>query len=174
MPTFIDEPVILDAFRFWDSLRRGRPVPERKDIDPLDIPKHLFPHLALIEIHDQGSRVRFRLLGENLIERFGLNRVGVFFDEFISGSYLEYTKSYYRDLYRHRRPVFSASRFRSASGWECLTKRLVMPLTTGSDEVTMAFAAQTFASSAAVVIKATASVLDDLDVEEVSRNLVSV
>jgi len=174
MQSFRDEPIIVDAFHFWNSRRRGRLVPERRDIDPVEIPRHLFPHLALIEIHDQGSRVRFRLLGEELIERFGRNRIGVFFDDFISGSYLEYTKSYYRDLYRLRCPVFSASRFRSVSGWECLTKRLVMPLTTGSDEVTMAFAAQIFMPTGPAEAKATAIMLDRLDVEEVARSLVEV
>ena len=112
-----------------------------------------------------------RVLGEDLADRMGRNRIGVFFDDFMTGSYLEYTKSYYGELYRHRRPVFSSSMFRAASGWQCLTKRLVMPLTTGSDEITMAFAAQIFLADPLDDVTPTTVVLD-FDVQEVDRILI--
>ena len=60
-------------FRYWDSIRGGRPLPNRCDFDPIAIPQ-LLPHLILVEVlrdeaDGQVADFRFRVIGTRVDER---------------------------------------------------------------------------------------------------------
>jgi len=52
---------------YWLSLVRGRAIPAREDLDPLDIPR-LVPNLMLVDVFRDPQRFRFRLVGTRLTE----------------------------------------------------------------------------------------------------------
>ncbi|MBI3452392.1 MAG: PAS domain-containing protein [Rhodospirillales bacterium] len=62
----IRHPKLLDLYDYWASKRRGRLLPARADLDPLDIPQ-LLPHLALIDIEAGTGRTKFRLVGTAIV-----------------------------------------------------------------------------------------------------------
>ncbi len=49
--------------QYWSDRRRGRVAPGRSDIDPLDLPLPLLPHLLLIDVDRQPLDFSYRLAG---------------------------------------------------------------------------------------------------------------
>ena len=66
---FLTKPDLLRLFDYWCSLRRGRLMPARQDIDPLDIPWAL-SRMTLMD-YDSESGFRYRLAGEEFSRTFG-------------------------------------------------------------------------------------------------------
>lgn len=72
---FADDRILLNLASYW-AAKRGLPLPQRRDIDPLDMPRSLLPHLALVEPVEGGPVVRFRLIGTELVQRYGRDATG--------------------------------------------------------------------------------------------------
>src|SRR4051794_10782916 len=53
-------------YRYWQSLRRGRRLPARADVDPIEIPA-LLPNLILIDVEPSPLRFRYRLVGTRIV-----------------------------------------------------------------------------------------------------------
>lgn len=141
---FADEPVLVALYDYWRSKRRGRAMPDRRDIDPLEMGPALLPHIAMLDIEDGAARVRYRLVGTALVERFGRDPTGLLLDDVMSGSYFEFIRSLCRDVHDHRCPVYAESRFRWDVDGHMSARRLYLPLTNGGEEVAIAFLAQIF------------------------------
>ena len=65
--------VLGDLFAYWRRIKGDQLVPNRRDFDPIEIPK-LLPHLILVEvvrddIDDRFEDFRFRLIGTHVEER---------------------------------------------------------------------------------------------------------
>ena len=64
-----------ELFAYWASLRRGRALPGRRDIDPAPI-KRLLPSLCLIDVTRAPRDYRLRLAGTGLYGVFGAEITG--------------------------------------------------------------------------------------------------
>ncbi|MEK9970410.1 MAG: PAS domain-containing protein [Ferrovibrio sp.] len=62
---------LLRLFAYWDRLRRGRAMPARADVDPLDLPVDLLPHVFLIDVLSGAPYFRYRLTGTMVDEIHG-------------------------------------------------------------------------------------------------------
>lgn len=82
---------LLDA---WNTWRGDRTIPERADVDPVDIPD-LLPNLILLDV--ERTDYRFRLVGEQISKRYASRLKGKCIGDVMSGSALDET------LYEHRR-----------------------------------------------------------------------
>ena len=140
-----EEPVLLELYTYWEAARGAKDVPDRRDIDPIAMPRFILPHLVLTEIHD-GPRLKLRLVGTEIVRQHRRDNTGRFCDEFLDGPYLEYLNSLYIELQRTRLPLFSESVFRHVDT-HLLASRLILPLTLGGTDVCMALMGQTFKSS---------------------------
>lgn len=138
------DPILGALYRYWDRCRGPRRMPDRRDIDPLALGAKLLPHVGLMDIVDGGARVRCRLLGTAIVERWGSNPTGKYMDEMTSGSYLDYVHSLYREVVRARAPVFSESVFRWDAAGFLRTRRLYLPLTHGGENVAIVLIGQVF------------------------------
>ena len=56
--------------RYWQSKLRGGLLPTRAAIDPVEIPR-LLPYLVIAEIESSPMRVRYRLVGTQVVEDNG-------------------------------------------------------------------------------------------------------
>jgi hypothetical protein len=75
-------PLIIAGYRYWDSRRRGRPMPMRADLDPvIDIPK-LVPHVILFDVRRAPLDFRFRLVGSHVRQSLSRDYVDHWFSEF--------------------------------------------------------------------------------------------
>ena len=75
-------------FRYWDSIKGDRPLPNRCDFDPIAIPQ-LLPHLILVEVlrdeaDGQVADFRFRVIGTHVDERMNYRYTGRRLSEFPS------------------------------------------------------------------------------------------
>jgi hypothetical protein len=60
-------PEQRQLYDYWTDRSRNRPMPERKDISPADIPR-LLPWISLIDVEKSPRRYRVRLAGTRLRE----------------------------------------------------------------------------------------------------------
>ena len=60
------DPDIKALYSYWDSLRCGRSMPRRGDIDPTKIPKVL-PHVFMYNVAPGGAGYTIRLAGEEVL-----------------------------------------------------------------------------------------------------------
>ena len=59
--------IALAGLHYWEQLRRGRPLPSREDIEPLDIAS-LLPQVYLVDITYDPLDFRYRLIGTRIVE----------------------------------------------------------------------------------------------------------
>ena len=123
---FTSDPILLSLFRYWDHQRGQRAMPERRDIDPVEIGGAVLPHIVLVEF--VGGRVRYRLAGTELVRRFGRDFTGRYMDELIGGSYLDFINDLFSSMREHRVPVFSESPYRWDVAGYRHTRRIFLPL----------------------------------------------
>ena len=137
------EPLLLSALDYWDRKRGGRALPERRDIEPLELDRRLLPYLLLIEI--DGARYRFRLVGTEIVCRLGFDPTGRHVEDVLSGAYREHVLAINRALVATRRPIMSQSLHRWHDDGYGVTRRIAMPLANGGADVAMLLVAQVFA-----------------------------
>ena len=76
----LGDPDLVRFYDYWLSLCRGRPMPSRKDIDPLQIPPAYLPNLMLIDVLHNPRRYKYRLIGTHVVAASGEDRTGRIFD----------------------------------------------------------------------------------------------
>src|SRR5690349_9111742 len=79
------QPLIAALLDYWEVKRDGRPMPDRRDIDPAELPPKLLPHLLLGETLDGGTRWRYRLVGTEIVRRLGFDPTGKYIDDVLGG-----------------------------------------------------------------------------------------
>ncbi len=174
-PPLDDDAVLMALHAYWNHRRQGRAVPDRRDIDPVDIGPGLLPNVGLVDAVDGGARFRNRLVGTAIVERWGFEITGLFLDEIMRESgYRDFIHELYRDACRHRAPVYSASLFRWDVGTHMVTRRLYLPLTHGGDEVAMVLVGQTFLGAAPGPVSAYRHVFYEATMEQQRREILPV
>jgi hypothetical protein len=77
-----DYPHLAALLRVWQAQSGARPAP---DIDPLDLPRPLFPYVMLLDLEREAKRLIIRLAGDFVCEKHGGPVKGLtpydFFDE---------------------------------------------------------------------------------------------
>jgi hypothetical protein len=89
---------------YWQQARGDRPIPQRRDIDPLKVPR-LLPYLTLAEVFRDPLRFRYRLIGTQITEMAGRDATGRWLDETLYGTNLERILWGYRTCVETREPV---------------------------------------------------------------------
>jgi hypothetical protein len=137
---FQDDPLLAALVDYWERKRGDRAMPRRRDIDPLDMPRPLLPHLDLVEFGD-GGRARYRLIGTALVDAMGRDMTGRFLDTVLSGEHAAFVDRLYRDVQRACRPVYGLCRLGIGAGRTLRLRRLVTPLSEDGSVVTMVLGA---------------------------------
>ncbi len=145
MLRFRDDSVLTACYRYWNSLPGTDGVPDRRDLDPVAMPKSILPHLVLVEFVDDNTDGIVRLAGDAFNAAFGSNVTGKRLTDVTKTDYREYIVGHIDMLVRYRLPLYSESTFRWNQGGQWRTRRLMTPLSNGMPgAVQMWFAAQTF------------------------------
>ncbi len=135
-------PSIAELHQYWLSLRAGRPMPRRADIDPADIP-HLLPAIALVDIETAPFRVRYRLVGTRLVQDMGHDFTGFYLDE------LRFDKpdellALYRRAVDEKAPAFRSGTWRRPDGVVWGLETAALPLSEDGARVTQCLAIEDF------------------------------
>ena len=141
----ITDARLMAAFDYWLCQSTGRPLPRRADIDPVDIPK-LLPILMIVEVPPSG-RYRYRLIGTENADAFGMNATGRYLDEVLPGpEYKTHVLALYDECVRSRRALYSECLFTSPQyrAPERHIKVLFLPLSDDGERVNQVLVAQVF------------------------------
>ena len=129
----IGHPLLRHLYDYWSAKRGGRKLPRRSDIDPVELPAALWPHLLLQDVHHENDRVRFRyrVVGQHFQDQIGRYVTWTYSDIALVplGSYAHYVIEIFAESVRAARPSYSENIF-TPTGQRAttLTKRLVLPL----------------------------------------------
>lgn len=131
LPNIADHPQLSALFHYWNDKRQGRNMPDRADIDPIEMGGRWLPHLVLSDLRDRATRVRFRLVGTNVVKRFGFDPTGQHMDELSGGAYFDALAASHLRSFIERVPVYSESRFEWGVNHRLDLCHLLLPLTNG-------------------------------------------
>ncbi len=145
MHQFADDPILTAGFEYWRNLPKEAGVPDRRDVDPPQMPRIILPNVALLEIVDDCADAQIRLAGQEFDENFGFSLKGKRTSELTEGAYRDYMLGHVRTLVDSRQPIYSESAFRWDQGGQLRTRRILMPLSHGQpDVIAMIFKIQTW------------------------------
>jgi hypothetical protein len=71
---------VAEFFAYWQRICVGESVPLRAAIDPAEIPR-LLPYLVIAEIEAEPLRIRYRLVGTQVVESNGADFTNRYLDE---------------------------------------------------------------------------------------------
>jgi hypothetical protein len=162
----IADKTLRELWTYWSAQRRPDRLPGRDDIDPAAIPA-LLPFLVLADIVEDGRRIRFRLVGGEIAQRWGNNFTGKYLDEIMTGDYFRFIDGLFRDAIRTGAPVYSEGAFRWDRGKTIGTKRLLLPLARDGKTVDMVLVGQVFTWNNAEI--ESQKILREADFTETSR-----
>jgi hypothetical protein len=140
---FPDDPLLGALVAYWESKRGNRPMPRRRDIDPLEMPVRLLPFVQLIEV-GEGGRLRFRLIGTAIVDAMGRDATGRYVDAVLKGDHLHFVERYCATAFRAKRPVYGRCSVRSVAGGALATYRVAAPLGEVGCEPSMILSATRF------------------------------
>lgn len=123
---------------YWIGKRAQRAMPDRADIDPIDIPK-LLPDIGLLDVIDGGRRFYFRVVGSNINRSFGHDYTGHYLDDVAPIGYSQFITLLYRKVVQTRCPVYSLGKCRYRDSSVRSIQRLLLPLTKGGKEADQIF-----------------------------------
>ncbi len=135
MQRFSDDPVLTAGFRYWCDLPKQTDVPDRRDVDPAQMPRTILPNVALLELIEDGADARIRLAGQEFDDNFGFSLKGRRISQLTQGDYRDYMLGHLRLLGSARGAIYSESAFRWDRGGKLRTRRIMMPLSHGAPGV---------------------------------------
>jgi hypothetical protein len=120
-------PEIRTLYDYWDGKRRGRIMPSRADLDPVDIPL-LLQYVFLIDVARDPLALRYRVFGTALAALFRRDLTGL---EIGAGSQPEHLPGIlarYARILAERVPFFHRDRMREQANDFTTVERLIVPL----------------------------------------------
>jgi hypothetical protein len=125
---------MLHALYGWWHSHRGDDIPERISLDPVDL-KQLLPNLMISDIEDDPFRVRYRLVGTNVVSATGLDFTGRYLDELVPADRDGHRLLDYRTACSDRLPVLGASSVKTSAGNRSAYEYGIFPLRNGGTPV---------------------------------------
>jgi hypothetical protein len=133
---FLDvcSPPVAEFFHYWDGKRGGRVMPQRSDIDPGEIRRHL-PGLVLVEVKREPLDFVYRLVGTREAAARGNDPTGKRVAENWYGSDAADVVANYERVVASRSFLYDLDRFVRPNGRQVQDESLFLPLAVGGEEV---------------------------------------
>lgn len=124
----IVSPRIRAFFDYWRGLAAGGAVPARDRVDPAAI-KSLLPNLMIVELSPEPLRIRYRLVGTEVVRFTGIDITGRFLHELELD---EFSETELLEVYRKQRddgwPVVGVAEYAMQGKRLLRTEYIVCPL----------------------------------------------
>lgn len=105
----INSKLIAGLESHWNAVRGDRPMPRRDEIDPVELVPWL-PYLSITELHYEPFRVRYRVVGTEIVRIVGEDFSHRWLDETGWGeASIALNRQLYERLAERRAPVFGLS-----------------------------------------------------------------
>ena len=140
-PPLAEAPLLRPIVEYWEEKRQGRAAPLRKDIDPLE----LKGYLAQVFLVDAlaADEFRFRLLGNEIVERYGRNSTGKTVRETYRDmpEIARWCTRMFQAVLEHGRPVLSRGTLHAVHKDFFTFETISMPLSRDGERLDMIFGA---------------------------------
>jgi hypothetical protein len=137
-------PVVEGVLAYWNSLRRGQPVPFRHDVEPADI-KAFLPHVFMVDLSYEPFRAKYRLVGTEIVRVARFDFTNRFADEL---DFQDDVGTNWSDNYRivaeAGRPGFGISHWSVEGGSYRWIEYVLCPLLTSDGKVGQCLAAEDY------------------------------
>lgn len=145
----VEDSRLVTLYRYWQGKRHGRAMPSRADIDPLEIPGSLWPHVSLLDVvyEPAGPRFRYRRMGAEYCNATGSDPTGAFLDETLpeTTGFRAYVVGIFHELVARRLPMYTSNLFTLRGDKAPLVvKRLALPLSNDGAVVNMVVTGHVF------------------------------
>ena len=130
----VKSPMIRQLNAWWVSKRGLRSLPDRADVDPSDL-KPLLPNILLADCTVDPFRIRYRLLGDNVVHVSGFNFAGRYLDELQAPDSTEPWLEHYRLAFNTQLPVYGDTMVPTIHGTQFTYEFGIFPLTHGGTDV---------------------------------------
>jgi len=107
---------ILTVLAYWESKKRGRHMPGRDDIDPMELVKFL-PYISIVDVVQDGRRFVYRLVGTMEVEVRGYDPTGKSVAEGYFASSAEAAMANYQRVCESRAPFYENDAFQVVDRW---------------------------------------------------------
>jgi len=128
---YLEHPDLLKIFDYWRGKRAGRPMPSRRDIDPLELGWAL-SRIALLDYQPgaaAGAGFRYRLAGEAIAAVFGrANLKGLTFNEIMPSKGARFVEERWMPMVERHAIVCMKGMIYLASERTPVGERLLLPL----------------------------------------------
>jgi len=103
-----NECLVAALERYWQSLRRGRLMPSRADIDPVNIDVDLLPFLFLLDVvrGDDGIDYFYRLVGTANVDLVGRDPTGKLMSEVMGSEERRFIMETFDQTVQERAPTY--------------------------------------------------------------------
>lgn len=144
-------PSLSGALRYWLAKRGGRDMPDRSDIDPLDMVGFL-PRVMLADIERKPLRFRYRLAGTGICKVHPGDPTGLAADDLQPPAYGALVHRQYTAVLTSRRPALHLNLFDNEERYRSYA-HLILPLTRGTDQVAMLMTIDSLAQNQAEMMR---------------------
>ncbi|WP_374384985.1 PAS domain-containing protein [Dongia sp.] len=118
---------VRELYAYWHAKRRGKSMPSRRDIDPIEIPR-LLPYLTIVEVMPDSRRYIYRLVGTKEVEIRGSDPTGKTVSEAYYGPSIEEAHMFYDRAVATAAPVYDDSPWVGPDGRYNDDEMLFLPL----------------------------------------------
>ncbi|HZB91378.1 MAG TPA: PAS domain-containing protein [Stellaceae bacterium] len=124
----LDDPLLREVYAYWRQKRAARRMPQRRQIDPADVPR-LLPHLSISEVIDAGQRFRYRLVGTAVARALGRDPTGHCIDDTAGADTGDPVGALHRTVCRERVALFATNALAGRTHVQYrVVRRLLLPL----------------------------------------------
>lgn len=131
-------PDVLAVRQYWEERRRGRLMPARAEIDPLDL-RLFLPGIILIDVVDDARRYVYRLVGTREVAMRGRDPTGKSVIDGYFATSLQEALSILDRVVASRAPLFLHRDFTAPDGRLGNEDMVMMPLSDDGETVNKLF-----------------------------------
>jgi hypothetical protein len=135
-PQAIRDPRLLGLFQYWLGKCRGRVMPARRDIDPIEMRPWL-GNLLLVDFPPDPMQYRIRLDGVNLVQFYSSSREGKGVEAMTSEEERRIVLPQYITVLENRQPAYYETQFVTSEGVVTSQRKLLLPLSEDGQRVNM-------------------------------------
>ena len=127
---------LLRLLEYWIEKKADRIAPARRDIQPTEM-RDFLPNVFLVDVEERPMRFRFRLVGTEIVELFGIDVTGRYVDELDFSDRAPAVHAYYAAVVTTREPNCHAVQFTRGNGRHLSYERVILPLSSNNVAVDM-------------------------------------
>jgi len=139
----LEAPMLRDLLQLWRRKCGERKMPARRDFSPLDLRAHL-GWIVLVDVETAPFRLRYRLVGTEIVQRVGRDATGRYLDELYHPEVYDTAVSAYRRVVAQKCPLRVHGRMRHAEKGHIAFESLDLPLSADGETVSMIMTRGTF------------------------------